>query len=58
MKQVFDLAADAVRDHRRLPRGQRLRHRQNNLKNVPEKLPNAWTFGSPGTAGTQLMFYA
>ena len=57
MKQLFDLAADAFETVGICLAVNAFGVVRNNLKNVPPKYPNSWSFGSPGTAGTQQMYF-
>ena len=57
MKEVFDIAADNFETIGICLAVSSSGVARNNLKNVPAKVPNSWSFGSPGTAGTQQMYF-
>ncbi|MCP8937985.1 ABC transporter substrate-binding protein [Alsobacter sp. SYSU M60028] len=57
MKQVFDIAAEQFESIGVCLAVNANGVARNNLRNVPQKMPNSWSFGSPGTAGTQLMYF-
>ena len=57
MKEIFDIAADQFEMIGLCLSVNADGVARNALKNVPKKVPNSWSFGSPGTAGTQLMYF-
>jgi len=57
MKEVLDIAADQFEMIGLCLAVNADGVARNALKNVPKKVPNSWSFGSPGTAGTQLMYF-
>ena len=57
MKEIFDIAADQFEMIGLCLAVNADGVARNALKNVPKKVPNSWSFGSPGTAGTQLMYF-
>lgn len=57
MKQVFDLAADAFETMGVCLAVNNFGVVKTNLKNVPEKYPNAWTWPNPGPALPQQFYF-